>query len=47
LLLFLRGRGLAMTEEQQRQIGTCTDVATLDHWLDRAFSVLSVSELLT
>jgi hypothetical protein len=47
LLLFLRRRGLAITEEQQRKIVTCTDLATLDRWLDRAFSVLSVSELLT
>jgi hypothetical protein len=45
LLMFLRRRGLAMTEEQQHQIVTCTDLATLDRWLDRAFSVTSVGEL--
>jgi hypothetical protein len=46
LLMFLRRRGLAITEEQQHQIVTCTDLATLDRWLDRAFSVSSVGELL-
>jgi hypothetical protein len=46
LLMFLRRRGLAVTEEQQQQIATCTDLATLDRWLDRAFSVTSVAELL-
>jgi hypothetical protein len=47
LLLILRRRGLAMTDDQQRRIVTCTDLATVDHWLDRAFSVASVDELLT
>jgi flagellar biosynthesis/type III secretory pathway protein FliH len=46
LLLFLRRRGLAITEEEQQQIVTCTDLATLDRWLDRSFSVTSMSELL-
>jgi hypothetical protein len=46
LLMILRRRGLAVTEEEQQQIATCTDLATLDRWLDRAFSVTSVSELL-
>jgi hypothetical protein len=32
LLLFLRRRGIAATDEQQRQIVTCTDLATLDRW---------------
>jgi len=47
LVLILRRRGLAMTDDQQRRIITCTDLATVDHWLDRAFSVASVDELLT
>jgi flagellar biosynthesis/type III secretory pathway protein FliH len=46
LLMFLRRRGLMATDEQQRQIVTCTDLATLTRWLDRAFSVTSVTELL-
>ncbi|HEX2691727.1 MAG TPA: hypothetical protein VHN14_34190 [Kofleriaceae bacterium] len=46
LLMFLRRRGLAMTSDQQRRIITCADLAILDRWLDRAFSVASVEELL-
>ena len=46
LLMILKRRGLALTDEQQHQIATCTDLATLDRWLDRAFSATSVDELL-
>jgi flagellar biosynthesis/type III secretory pathway protein FliH len=46
LMMILKRRGLAITDEQQHQIATCTDLATLDRWLDRALSVASVSELL-
>jgi hypothetical protein len=46
LLMFLRRRGLAPTSDQQDRILTCTDLAILDRWLDRAFSVASVDELL-
>jgi flagellar biosynthesis/type III secretory pathway protein FliH len=46
LLLILRRRGLAMTDDQQRRIVTCTDLATVDRWLEGAFSVASVDELL-
>ncbi len=46
LLMFLRRRDLAMTSDQQHRILTSTDLATLDRWLDRAFSVASVDELL-
>jgi hypothetical protein len=46
LMTILKQRGLAMTDEQQRQIVTCTDLATLDGWLNRALSVTSVDELL-
>jgi hypothetical protein len=42
--MILKRRGLAITDEQQ-QIATCTDLATLDRWLERAFSVTSVNEL--
>jgi hypothetical protein len=38
---------LAITNDQQHHIIACTDLATLDRWLDRAFSVASVDELLT
>jgi hypothetical protein len=46
LMMILKRRGMTLTDEQQRQIVACTDVATHDRWLDRAFSVASVSELL-
>ena len=46
LLMFLRRRGLVLTEDQRQQIVTCIDLAALDRWLDRAFSVTSVNELL-
>jgi hypothetical protein len=46
VLMVLRRRGLTVTDEQQHQIVTCVDLATLDRWLDRAFSVTSVGELL-
>ena len=45
LLVILRRRGVAVTSDQQHRILTCTDVATLDRWLDRAFSVASAEEL--
>jgi hypothetical protein len=47
LLMILKRRGLAITDEQQQQIGTCTDLPTLDRWLDRALSITSVDDLLT
>ncbi len=46
LLMVLTQRGLAVTPDQQRQIVACTDIATLERWLARAFSVASPDELL-
>lgn len=46
VLMLLRRRGLAMTSEQQHRILTCTDLAVLDRWLDRAFPVASVDDIL-
>jgi hypothetical protein len=46
LVVFLKRRGLAITADQQDRILTCTDLATLDRWLDRALSASSVDELL-
>jgi flagellar biosynthesis/type III secretory pathway protein FliH len=46
LMMILKRRGMAITDEQQRHIVACTDLATLDRWLDRAFSVTPVDELL-
>jgi len=45
LLVILRRRGVAVTSDQQHRILGCTDEATLDGWLDRAFSVASADEL--
>jgi flagellar biosynthesis/type III secretory pathway protein FliH len=46
LMMILKRRGMAITDEQQRHIVACTDLDTLDRWLDRAFSVTPVDELL-
>jgi hypothetical protein len=45
LIKILKRRGMAVTDDQQRQIVACTDLSTLDRWLDRAFSVTAVDEL--
>lgn len=46
VMTILQQRGLVLTDEQQRHILSCTDVAILDRWLARALSVASVDELL-
>jgi hypothetical protein len=46
LMMILQQRRLVMTDEQRRQILSCTDVAHLDRWLTRVLSVASVDELL-
>lgn len=46
LLLILEQRGLAVTPDQRRQILACTDIATLERWLARAFTVASSNDLL-
>ena len=45
LLKILIRRGLTATAEQRRHIIECTDLAMLEHWLDRALSVSSIEEL--
>ena len=45
LLKIVTQRGLTLTTEQRRGIMACTDVVTLERWLDRALSVSSVAEL--
>jgi hypothetical protein len=47
LLKVLMRRGLTITAEQRRRIIECTDVSTLDRWLDASLSVASVDELLS
>jgi flagellar biosynthesis/type III secretory pathway protein FliH len=46
VMMILQQRGLVPTDEQQRQILSCTDVAILDRWLTHVLSVASVDELL-
>jgi hypothetical protein len=46
LLMVLRRRGMVITAPQQQQIVACGELATLERWLDRAFTVDSVDELL-
>lgn len=46
LLRILARRGGTVTEEQQQRILACSDVATLDRWLDDALSSMSLEELL-
>lgn len=46
LLWILAQRGLPWSEGQHRRIVECTDLTTLDGWLDRALLVTSVDELL-
>lgn len=47
LLKILMRRGLTVTAEQRRRIIECTDVSTLDRWMDASLSVASVEELLS
>jgi hypothetical protein len=46
VLKILTKRGLAVSDEQRRRIAACADLAVLDGWIDRAFSVTSADELL-
>lgn len=46
LLRILAQRALSVSEDQRRRILACIDLATLDGWLDRAFLVASIGELL-
>ena len=46
LLRILAQRGLPVSEGQQRRVVECTDIDTLDTWLDRALLAASVDELL-
>ena len=46
VLKILTRRGLTPSADQRRRIIACTDLATLDRWLDRSLSASSVDELL-
>jgi hypothetical protein len=45
LLLILDRRGITISEEARERIRTCTDIAVLESWADRAFTVTSADEL--
>jgi len=46
LLKIVTARGLQITQDQQAQILGCTNLNTLDTWLDRSLQVANVDELL-
>ncbi len=45
VLAILRARGLAVSDEQREKIQSCSDVNTLDRWLERAAVVQSAEEV--
>jgi hypothetical protein len=46
VLRVLRARGLQVTADQEARIRACSDLPTLESWLDRAVTVTSADELL-
>ncbi len=46
VIRILRSRGLAVSTEAERQIKACTDLPTLERWLDRALVEASVEAVL-
>jgi hypothetical protein len=46
VLRLLTGRGLHVDDASRQLILSCSDVATLDRWLDRAIHATSLSEVL-
>ena len=46
VLRILAARGVHVGEEAQQHILTCTDVATLDRWFDRALNATTLSDVL-
>lgn len=46
LLLALAARGLPVDEQARHRIMSCTDVATLDQWFERALTATRLSEVL-
>jgi hypothetical protein len=45
ILLTLRKRNIALSEAQKEKIRSCTDLATLDTWSERAFDINHLDEL--
>ena len=46
LLRILTARGVRVDEAARQHILSCTDVTTLDRWLDRALNATTLSEVL-
>ncbi|WP_309887921.1 Rpn family recombination-promoting nuclease/putative transposase [Archangium sp.] len=46
VLRLLAARGVPVTEEARQRILTCTDLATLDRWFDRALTASTLSDVL-
>jgi len=47
LLRLLARAGIALTEEDTRRIRACTDVVTLDRWIDSVFGAKSAADVLS
>ncbi|MEV8456259.1 hypothetical protein AB0467_31465 [Streptomyces sp. NPDC052095] len=45
VLRMLDRRGVAVSDADRERIGSCRDLATLDLWVDRAFTVKTTDEL--
>ncbi|MFI9553590.1 hypothetical protein, partial [Nonomuraea endophytica] len=44
LVIALKARGIPVTDEQQARIQACSDIETLDRWVERALSVTTTDE---
>ena len=45
VLRVLARRNIAVSDEQRERISACTELETLDRWLDRAVTAASTDEL--
>ena len=46
ILRLLTARGVRVDEAVRQRILTCTDIATLDRWFDRALNATTLSDVL-
>lgn len=46
VLRILERRGIALSDDQRHRVDTCTDIAVLDSWLDRAIFATSIDDVL-
>jgi len=45
VLAFLSARGMKVSSDQRKRIETCADIPTLDRWIVRAATVLTVDDV--